>query len=58
MEFPPNVDHAMEGLESEVLKEIISFVQIWQTIKVLISMHVLYESANIMKILGGILKMI
>ena len=36
----------MEGVESEVLQEIILFVQQWQTIKVLISMHVHYESAN------------
>ena len=46
MEFAPDVDHAMKGLESEVLQEIISFVQLWQTIKVLISMHVNYEFAN------------
>ena len=46
VEFAPDFDHAMKGLESEVLREIISFVQLWQTIKVLISMHVHYESAN------------
>ena len=46
VEFAPDYDLAMEGLESEVLQEIILFVQLWQTIKVLISMHVHYESAN------------
>ena len=46
VEFAPDFDLAMEGIESEVLQEIISYVQQWQTIKVLISMHVHYESAN------------
>ena len=46
VEFAPDIDLAIEELESEVLQEIILFVQQWQTIKVLISMHVHNESAN------------
>ena len=46
MEIAPNFNLAMEKLESEVLEEIILFVQQWQTIKVIISMQIHYESAN------------
>ena len=46
VKFAPDLDLAIEGLESEVLQEIISLVQQWQIIKVLISMHVHDEFAN------------
>ena len=46
MDSLPEFERAMDGLKCEILEDIIQFLIQWQTIKVLISLHVHYESAN------------